>query len=74
MSTRYEMVGDHLVRDAAGKTLPEGVVVRALKVNRDPRGTLTELLRTDWPDLYGEEMHFAQVYTSTTGAGVLAGA
>lgn len=70
MSTRLEMVGSHVVRDAAGTTLPEGVVVRALKVNRDPRGTLTELLRTDWPDLYGEEMPFAQVYTSTTGAGV----
>jgi dTDP-4-dehydrorhamnose 3,5-epimerase-like enzyme len=44
--------------------------VRDLRVNRDPRGTLTELLRVDWPDVFGEAMPFAQVYTSTTGAGV----
>jgi dTDP-4-dehydrorhamnose 3,5-epimerase len=60
----------HLVRDAAGSGRIAGVVVRELRVNRDPRGTLTELLRRDWPELYGEEMPFAQVYTSTTAAGV----
>lgn len=48
----------------------EGAVVHELTTHRDPRGTLTELLRADWSDVYGEEMPFAQVYTSTTGPGV----
>lgn len=63
-------VGDFLVRDAAGGGRLDGVVVRDLRVNRDPRGTLTELLRTDWSELYGEDLPFAQVYTSTTGPGI----
>ena len=46
------------------------MTLRDLRVNRDPRGTLTELLRADWPDVFGEAMPFAQVYTSTTGPGV----
>ena len=54
------------VRDAAAPATIAGVTLRELRVNRDPRGTLTELLRTDWPDLYGEGMPFAQVYASTT--------
>jgi dTDP-4-dehydrorhamnose 3,5-epimerase len=61
---------DALVRDASGSGQIDGVVLRALKVNRDPRGTLTELLRVDWPDIFGETMPFAQVYTSTTAPGV----
>lgn len=48
----------------------EGAIVHELTTHRDPRGTLTELLRADWSDVYGEEMPFAQVYTSTTGPGV----
>ena len=59
-----------LVRDAGGSGRIGGVTVRDLRVNRDPRGTLTELLRADWPDVFGPEMPFAQVYTSTTGPGV----
>ena len=59
-----------LVTDAGGSGRIAGVVVRDLRVNRDPRGTLTELLRADWPDVFGAEMPFAQVYTSTTGPGV----
>lgn len=46
------------------------VTVRELKVNRDPRGTLTELLRNDWGDIYGDDMPFAQTYVSVTGPGV----
>lgn len=46
------------------------VVVRQLTTHRDPRGTLTELLRADWDDVFGEDMPFAQVYTSTTAPGV----
>ena len=59
-----------LVQDGNAASRIDGATIRALKVNRDPRGTLTELLRADWPDVFGEEMPFAQVYTSTTGAGV----
>lgn len=59
-----------LVQDGNATSRINGVTLRELKVNRDPRGTLTELLRADWPDVFGDEMPFAQVYTSTTGAGV----
>jgi dTDP-4-dehydrorhamnose 3,5-epimerase len=58
------------VRDAVATASVAGVKLRALRVNRDPRGTLTELLRADWADVFGEELPFAQAYTSTTGSGV----
>jgi dTDP-4-dehydrorhamnose 3,5-epimerase-like enzyme len=61
---------DLLIRDHAAQSRIEGVTLRGLQVNRDPRGTLTELLRADWQDVYGEEMPFAQAYVSTTGPGV----
>jgi dTDP-4-dehydrorhamnose 3,5-epimerase len=66
----HETVRALLVRDAGSPVAVAGVTVRALRVNRDPRGTLTELLRSDWPDLYGPELPFAQGYTSTTAPGV----
>jgi dTDP-4-dehydrorhamnose 3,5-epimerase len=69
MST-VDAIRSVLVRDAATPATIAGVTLRDLRVNRDPRGTLTELLRADWPDLYGGEMPFAQVYTSTTALGV----
>lgn len=47
-----------------------GVTLRQLRVNRDDRGTLTELLRTDWTDIYDAEHPFAQTYVSMTGPGV----
>jgi dTDP-4-dehydrorhamnose 3,5-epimerase-like enzyme len=59
-----------IVRDASASGQIEGVTLRALQVNRDPRGTLTELLRSDWSDIFGPEMPFAQAYLSTTGPGV----
>lgn len=59
----------HLVTDASESQI-SGVHLRSLRVNRDPRGTLTELLRRDWDDIYGEDLPFAQVYTSTTAPGV----
>jgi dTDP-4-dehydrorhamnose 3,5-epimerase-like enzyme len=59
-----------VVRDASASGRIDGVTLRALHVNRDPRGTLTELLRSDWSDVYGPEMPFAQSYLSTTGPGV----
>ncbi len=62
------LTGDAL---ASGEETPiPGVVVRPLAVNRDPRGTLTELLRADWAGVFGEELPFAQVYASVTAPGV----
>lgn len=52
------------------ETAIPGVVIRPLTVNRDPRGTLTELLRADWGDVFGEDLPFAQVYASVTVPGV----
>lgn len=63
-------VREVLVRDASGNGRIAGVALRELKVNRDPRGTLTELLRSDWPDVFGAHLPFAQVYTSFTLPGV----
>lgn len=59
-----------LVRDASAPAAIDGVVLRELRVNRDDRGTLTELLRADWPDLYGDEYPFAQTYVSMTVPGI----
>jgi dTDP-4-dehydrorhamnose 3,5-epimerase len=59
-----------LVRDASTAPTIFDVTVRPLTTNRDPRGTLTELLRSDWKDVFGTDMPFAQVYTSTTAPGV----
>ena len=65
-----DAVGQVLVTEAGALPAIHDVVVHGLKTNRDPRGTLTELLRIDWPDVYGESMSFRQVYTSTTSPGV----
>jgi dTDP-4-dehydrorhamnose 3,5-epimerase-like enzyme len=59
-----------LVTSADAAPAIHDVVIRALRTHRDPRGTLTELLRADWPDVFGDRMPFAQVYTSTTAPGV----
>ena len=46
------------------------VVIRPLKVNRDPRGTLTEALKTTWPDVYSQkDRAFTQMYFSQTNPG-----
>lgn len=59
-----------LIRDAAAAAPIAGVTLRPLQINRDPRGTLTELLRSDWPVVFGAEMPFAQAYASVTQPGV----
>lgn len=47
------------------------VVVKPLKVNRDPRGILVETLKTTWEDVYNQETApFTQMYYSTTEPGV----
>lgn len=70
MTAVNDSVEAAMVRDASGSGRIADVLIRDLRINRDPRGTLTELLRTDWPDLFNEVMPFAQVYTSTTAPGV----
>lgn len=52
----------HLIHD---------LILKKLKVNRDPRGTLTEMLKTTWKDVYDRKhLPFTQIYVSTTVAGV----
>ena len=65
-----DAIEEVLVTSADAPSRIEGAILRGLTTNRDPRGTLTELLRADWPGVYGDEMPFAQVYTSTTAPGV----
>ena len=59
-----------IVRDAATPASIHDVTLRELRVNRDPRGTLTELLRVDWDDIYDSDHPFAQTYVSMTAPGV----
>jgi dTDP-4-dehydrorhamnose 3,5-epimerase len=47
------------------------VVIHRLEVHGDPRGTLTEGLKTTWTDVYEpEKWPFTQMYFSTTKPGV----
>ena len=49
----------------------QDAVARRLRVNRDESGTLVEILRTDWPDIYDPDTRaFAQTYYSVTPAGL----
>ncbi|MCL5411586.1 MAG: dTDP-4-dehydrorhamnose 3,5-epimerase family protein [Patescibacteria group bacterium] len=50
--------------------LIKNVILKPLKVNRDPRGFLVETLKTDWTDVFGKELSFAQNYYSITESGV----
>ena len=68
--TTRDAIGQVLITDPDALSLVEGALLHPLTTHRDPRGTLTELLRADWPGVYGDEMPFAQVYTSTTSPGV----
>jgi dTDP-4-dehydrorhamnose 3,5-epimerase len=65
-----EAISDVLVSSPGTGSRIDGVVLHSLTTHSDPRGTLTELLRADWTDVFGEDMPFAQVYTSTTAPGV----
>jgi len=50
--------------------LIKDVVVHPLKVNRDPRGILVEIMKTDWKDIYSrKKLPFAQTYYSITKSG-----
>ena len=68
--TTRDAIRTCLVTSASDASRIDGAVLHELVTHRDPRGTLTELLKVDWPDVYGEDMPFAQVYTSTTAPGV----
>ncbi len=52
------------------KNLIDGVKLFKLKVNRDPRGVLVETLKTNWPEVFNENLPFAQTYYSITNPGV----
>ena len=69
-SDQADDLRDLLVRDESGSGRISDVIIRRLQVNRDPRGTLTELLRADWVEVLNETLPFAQVYTSTTAPGI----
>lgn len=45
------------------------VIIHPFKVNKDPRGSLTEALKTTWADVYSSDMPFAQMYFSETSPG-----
>ena len=50
--------------------LIQDVIIHPLKVNRDPRGILVEIMKTDWRDIYSKEkLPFAQTYYSITESG-----
>lgn len=45
------------------------VKVFKLKVNRDERGLLIENLKTNWPEIFNENLPFGQNYCSVTNPG-----
>lgn len=51
--------------------LIDGVKIHPLKVNRDERGILVEIMKANWKDVYDEnDLPFAQTYYSITKPGV----
>jgi len=51
--------------------LIKDVIVHPLKVNRDPRGILVEIMKTNWRNIYDQKKRpFSQVYYSITKPGV----
>lgn len=70
MAARQISLRAMIIRDASSTPPIAGVSLRELRVNRDDRGTLTELLRTDWTDVFDDDHPFAQAYVSMTLPGV----
>ncbi len=52
------------------KNLIDGAKLFKLRVNRDPRGVLVETLKTSWPEVFSDDLPFAQTYYSITMPGV----
>lgn len=51
--------------------LIEGVILRKLKIHKDPTGLLVETLRSDWQDIYNtDDLNFAMQYMSITPSGI----
>lgn len=50
--------------------LIKDVIIHPLKVNRDPRGYLVETIKSDWIDIFGKNLPFAQNYYSITQSNV----
>lgn len=48
------------------KDLIDGVKLHKLIVNKDPRGSLTEIAKMNWGQLYNDKLPFAQTYCSIT--------
>ncbi len=46
--------------------LIKDVLLYPLKINKDESGILVETLRTDWPEIYGENREFFMQYYSVT--------
>ena len=51
------------------KNLITDVLLYPLKVNRDQRGTLTEVLKKNWKEVFSKDLPFAQSYISVTNPG-----
>lgn len=50
--------------------LIKDVLLYPLKINKDKSGVLVETLRTDWPQIYGQDRAFAMQYYSITAPGI----
>ena len=51
--------------------LIKDVAIHPLKVNKDPRGILVEIMKTDWRDVFDKnKLPFSQTYYSKTLSGV----
>ena len=59
------------LKDQSAYPVIHDVIIHPLKVNHDPRGTLTEALKTTWTDVYNStDRAFTQMYFSKTEAGI----
>lgn len=64
----YQITSLHNQKD---HKLVHDVILHPLKVNQDPRGSLTEVLKISWEDIYHSDTRpFTQMYFSTTQSGV----
>lgn len=52
------------------KKLIAGVILHPLKINQDQRGLLIETLKSNWPDVFNQELPFNQSYFSLTKSGL----
>ena len=61
---KYQII---TLKNFRSKKLVHDAVIRPLDVHSDPRGSLSELLKTNWIDVYDQQkMPFSQTYVSRT--------